>query len=1095
MNLIKIITVLLLLISVGASFSTVSITSNKPTYHCGFDVVPNQYACEPVTLKIKSMTMIHDVHLVLPYDYKNGEISQVRWNGKTFKGKWSNFFNHNKKEVTLNSFNLMPGTTTITLTPVAHGDFKWNATLYNKQGIELASLDPWFNSSFKYRHEFNLTSSSDTLTDFQVKLILNSSNINYSETNNDGSDLRLTWLNITSGNEQEIPFWIREDIGWNKTGNSYVWVKAPLIDIDGEQFYYYYGNNTAVNSKSNGFTTFPHLFDDFDDGVLNTSIWNVESGTPTETGGYLEVQGAVLNASESHLYGVIEESLIPVDASWWDVEALYNVTTGDLMTYRRAIAGAWTFQTRDGSGSSSDSTAFSVLTSEHQLIFTYKPGIATLNRSDGESKQSTTYLPNDAGDVKFISADTNPLLKINYVFYHNYTDDTITQSYGAEEGLGIQITSPLNNSEVFNKDTPIIFTTANKNENHNIYIDGALNKTINATSSPWTEYFNFTTGQHNILVTLASNENINDLINITAKDFIITSTTYDSEEYELMYSPFNATIRHSSNKNVTNATINYNNTIYSMTLTNYDNTTTYATTTIFTPFLGASNYTYYNFTINATANDSSTDTYNNSQKIIIGYYISNTSVSQSNITEGAIEESNITVTMKTNYAVVQAYSTLDSTTTTATEQSNNSENHYWLSSYHAPSVTTSTDYNVTYYLTVTYGGTTATRQYTGYDTITVNPLNIGYCGGTTTTQILNYSLWSEQKHDTQLPIASGLNEWEARITAKASPNGNVVKTFGFKNTTQNLLICSNGENLTLNTSVWAWDNASNYVKHSHFMLEHDVSTSLEQYKIRLLNASLASVIDFYVYDVYGNPIENRIIHFYKYYPETNEYEELFNLITDAQGHATAKVRAYDTWYRIIITDSDGNVRKIITNTQISSNSISITEESLTSTTNIYDVTITPSWNNASKVFTTYFTSNNQHDYLLTTKKIGIWSNTTYCNTSGSGTTTSLYCDMSADGISKFQWIVSIKKDGQWVEVDGGIIASKEKPYGLMGLFATTLLVMIGSLIFYEPRLRLIGSMLGFTIAWLLQLVVISWGVVMGLWFVVAVIIYITRRGG
>ncbi len=144
----------------------------------------------------------------------------------------------------------------------------FSKTIFFITAVILLSSSIQALDNFNYRVPFNLTSSSSTLTDFQVMIVLNNSNINYSHTNEDGSDLRFTWLNQTSGEEQEIPYWIDEDInkGWDKLGNSYVWVKVPVIDKNGQIFYFYYGNKSNINSKSNASEVFIYhnLFDNLD---------------------------------------------------------------------------------------------------------------------------------------------------------------------------------------------------------------------------------------------------------------------------------------------------------------------------------------------------------------------------------------------------------------------------------------------------------------------------------------------------------------------------------------------------------------------------------------------------------------------------------------------------------------------------------------------------------------------------------------------------------------------------------------------------------------------------------------------------------------
>ena len=1108
-NLVKVFLVLTLLFSTSLAFSFgnhVTITSDKPTYHCGFDVTPGQYSCEQVTLTIHSNRMYHNVHLEFPYDYKNGKISYFTHNHKKFfSKKHFDFFGKvNKEEVTLDSFDLMPGDTIITLTPIAYGEFKWDADLKDSNQNLLYSLDPWFNSSFLYRHELNLTSSSSTLTNFQQLIILNSSNINYSNTNDDGSDLRFTWLNQSSGNEQEIAYWIdnQSQGGWNESGNSYVWIKAPKIDTDGEQFYYYYGNTTEVEPKTNGDNVFL-FFDDFDDNSVNSSKWVLKSGTMfTEENGEAKanVTAKISSVSTYPINSILDFKWKYNDGGWEEIGLSDMSSDSGIANDDNCVAfygggsGSHDGYLRNrASTSQSDSSAIVMPTSYNNAEIIWKSGETNFFDENSLKANLTTNVPTPNLYIGIGPADDGIYLK--YLLLRKYSSDTITQSFGSEEEYkALKILSPLNNSKVFTQNVNLTFITA-IGSNYNISIDGVFNKTITANADTWTEYYNLTAGNHSFYISLSTDASTNDSVNFTTKDFLITYVNYNSTEYELMYSSFNATIKHLSSINVTNYSMIYDGQTQSITLTQGDSETSYLTNTLLTSFIDTGTSKNASFTYSITGNDSSTDSYTNNQTLQIGYFISAASINPSTAIEGAPVTSNITVTKKTDYAIVKAYSNLSSDTQLATFNSKNGELNYYTSTNYAPAVTTQTNYTITYYITVTYGGTTATRPATINTTLTVNPIQIGYCGGTLNQTILNYSLWNEEEYTQQLPLSGGKNEWEAYIRATAT-NGTVTKTFGLTNDTQDLTICSNDYHLTLNTSVWAWENdTTSFVKRSHFMLNQQMSNQTMQIKIRTLNYSYASVIDFYVTDAYGNAVGDRIIHFYKYYPESNQYEEIFNLITDTQGHATAKLRAYDTWYKIMITNAAGLITKQIPITQISSNTYNIIEDLTTQYLNTYGISYTPSWNNQSKVFSLTINSNQQQDFTLKITAEGPLANSTYCTTSDTFSNGVLYCDLSSMSVTSFKWELSINFNGVNIPVAGGVQANNINTFGVAGLFALMFLVMGVALLFPNPTAKIIAVMVAVTVGQLTSLINITWFALIGLWFIAAILIYILKDRG
>jgi hypothetical protein len=97
----------------------------------------------------------------------------------------------------------------------------------------------------------------------------------------DFGDVRFTWYNSTSGQEQDIPYW-RENV--HEGANATFWVKIPGIPADpaSATIYVYYGKSD-VATTSNGDATFI-FFDDFDDGSIDVAKW-VNMRDAVESGG------------------------------------------------------------------------------------------------------------------------------------------------------------------------------------------------------------------------------------------------------------------------------------------------------------------------------------------------------------------------------------------------------------------------------------------------------------------------------------------------------------------------------------------------------------------------------------------------------------------------------------------------------------------------------------------------------------------------------------------------------------------------------------------------------------------------------------------
>jgi len=147
----------------------------------------------------------------------------------------------------------------------------YGSVRYNSSGTEpneLISTTPgstpfYITDVFSYRRPITIdnTQNSNTLTDYQLAI-----NITYdSDMQPDFSDLRFSWINETSGEEVEIPYWIED---YRKSSWVYVWVKVPEIPGSGTTtVYMYYGNVTPVSSESSLLLTIKNLNSTLESGT------------------------------------------------------------------------------------------------------------------------------------------------------------------------------------------------------------------------------------------------------------------------------------------------------------------------------------------------------------------------------------------------------------------------------------------------------------------------------------------------------------------------------------------------------------------------------------------------------------------------------------------------------------------------------------------------------------------------------------------------------------------------------------------------------------------------------------------------------------
>ena len=143
--------------------------------------------------------------------------------------------------------------------------------------IASAVADTWWNYSWQYRKTINIQSSTDVLSDYQVKIIINlTEDYNAGRLNDTGKDIRFVDSSVN-----EINYWI-EEFNATADGNTTIWVKVPTIsNTTVETIYLYYGNMDA-SSKSDATKVF-ELYDDFESGTLNDTLWDYsDTGFPSD---------------------------------------------------------------------------------------------------------------------------------------------------------------------------------------------------------------------------------------------------------------------------------------------------------------------------------------------------------------------------------------------------------------------------------------------------------------------------------------------------------------------------------------------------------------------------------------------------------------------------------------------------------------------------------------------------------------------------------------------------------------------------------------------------------------------------------------------
>jgi len=198
-----------------------------------------------------------------PFDYEGEVVAQI---------------NDEEPFVTTPNFTITGRPEAFTLTVRT----RWNNYLSDPVSVDVPSGAPWFDTSFRYRRQITITNpTGETLSDFQVLIVLNGDNFDFSKARPNGEDIRF------HDGDNLLPYWIEEWDSGSQTAR--IWVKVPEIPIEGTAIWMYYGNENA-ESESDGVETFV-FFDDFEPDKQTWTVlagdWSNEEGAKkgVHTGG------------------------------------------------------------------------------------------------------------------------------------------------------------------------------------------------------------------------------------------------------------------------------------------------------------------------------------------------------------------------------------------------------------------------------------------------------------------------------------------------------------------------------------------------------------------------------------------------------------------------------------------------------------------------------------------------------------------------------------------------------------------------------------------------------------------------------------------
>jgi len=299
---------------------------------------------------------------------------------------------------------------------------------------------------WSYYRPITITNNvAQDLTDYQVNFTLDTANlIAQGKMRSDCGDLRVT----QSDGQTLLPYWIEPNTC--NTNTTRIWTKVPSISASSSVTIYVWYGNPQATSQANGSAVFD-FFDDFDDGVVDTSKWDV--GTSTYNNYVLENNGLFasntdtgISANENsvsgyyRIYGTGTVDLVTEDGvpAGWLGKGLRSVKTFDLSKGIVIETSVYLYSYSLGS-QANRGVAFGLATAQD------KDNRVEFIWSVSESGSGLGYTKEEAG-TRSIAGLVGGSLNAGQTYRFIYKKDTANNFYGSVGSLSGSITSTFNST-------------------------------------------------------------------------------------------------------------------------------------------------------------------------------------------------------------------------------------------------------------------------------------------------------------------------------------------------------------------------------------------------------------------------------------------------------------------------------------------------------------------------------------------------------------------------------------------------------------------------------------------------------------------------
>jgi len=412
----------LILLSLFANlgYSAITITSDKGSYTCNFNV------CEPIKVTITN-TQAGTYTFAVKYTTKTGTITNVKMPYATTK-----LLN----KVTTTGVSVPASTFSFNINMSALGSGKFNITAYNASGAVVATLDPWWSNNFSYSRPFNVTEQDGVyLSNLTINFSIDTATlISAGKMQNDCGDIRI----LDKDNNR-----VKQRIENCNTANTIIYIgRINLPATTTNNYTMFYGDPTAPN-LNDAWRDVYIWADKFLEPALNSSCWfSASSGTLNTSENYLQKNAGQWNSLNPNC------SVETNPASAYPqrvIDDAKNYTIEFNLIYRAGSTTDWQFEDKEigtNTNMGSGGNAFAI-----ECYSALAPTECALVKADGAWTQNTSKLSATWTRVKIdiITPDREQIVLTNITGFVNSMSWAITaldrnfffrrDSAGADQGL------------------------------------------------------------------------------------------------------------------------------------------------------------------------------------------------------------------------------------------------------------------------------------------------------------------------------------------------------------------------------------------------------------------------------------------------------------------------------------------------------------------------------------------------------------------------------------------------------------------------------------------------------------------------------------